>query len=75
MAPFEARYGKKCRTPLNWSETRDGKLFGPDTLREAEELVELIREHLKTGQSRQKSYADPKHRDVTFNVGDFSISE
>ena len=71
MAPFEALYGKKCRTPLNWSETGEGKLFGPDTLREAEEQVQLIRERLKTAQSRQKSYADPKRRDVTFSIGDF----
>ena len=56
---------------MNWSETGEGKLFGPDTLREAEEQVQLIREHLKTAQSRQKSYADPKHRDVTFSIGDF----
>ena len=48
MAPFETLYGKKCRTPLNWSETGEGKLFGPDTLREAEEQVQLIRERLKT---------------------------
>ena len=40
MAPFEALYGKKCRTPLNWSDTGEGKLFGPDTLREAEEQVQ-----------------------------------
>ena len=46
-------------------------MFGPDTLREAEEQVQLIRERLKTAQSRQKSYADPKRRDLTFNVGDF----
>ena len=47
MAPFEALYGKKCRTPLNWSDIGEGKLFGPDTLREAEEQVQLIRERLK----------------------------
>ena len=71
MAPFEALYGKKCRTPLNWSDTGESKLFGPDTLREAEEQVQLIRERLKTAQSRQKSYADTKRRDLTFNVGDY----
>ena len=62
MEPFQALYGKKCRTPLNWSKTGDGKLFGPDTLREAEQQVQLIRERLKTAQSRQKSYADPKRQ-------------
>src|SRR4051812_429471 len=71
MAPFEALYGRKCRTPLNCSQTEEGKIFGPDVLTEAEEQVQLIREHLKTAQSRQKSYADPKRREVTFAVGDF----
>src|SRR5665811_273260 len=71
MAPFEALYGKKCRTPLNWSDTGESKLFGPDTLREAEEQVQLIRERLKTAQSRQKSYTDTKRRDLTFSIGDY----
>jgi hypothetical protein len=70
MAPFEALYGRKCRTPLNWSETEKSQVFGPDIIREAEEQVQLIRNHLKAAQSRQKSYADSKRRSVTFNVGD-----
>ena len=45
--------------------------FGPDVLKEAEEQVQLIRERLKTAQSRQKSYADTKRRALTFAVGDF----
>lgn len=72
MAPFEALYGKKFRTPLNWSDTGESKLFGPDTLREAEEQVQLIRERLKTAQCRQKSYVDPKRRDVTFSIRDYA---
>jgi hypothetical protein len=71
MAPFQFLYGRKCRTPLNWAETGDSQVFGPDILREAEEQVQLVRDRLKAAQSRQKSYADPKRRDVTFNVGDF----
>jgi hypothetical protein len=71
MAPFEALYGRKCRTPLNSSETGESQVFGPDVIKEAEEQVQLIRNHLKAAQSRQKSYADPKRRPVTFNVGDF----
>ena len=66
MAPFEAIYGRRCRTPLNWSETRDSRIFGPDMLREAEEKVKLIRDRLKTAQSRQKSYYDAKHRQISF---------
>ena len=71
MAPFEALYGRKCRTPLNWSEVGDSQVFGPDILREAEEKVHKIREYLKTAQSRQKSYADKRRREMTFDIGDF----
>jgi hypothetical protein len=72
MAPFEALYGRKCRTPLNWSETGESQIFGPDIIKEAEEQVQLIRNRLKAAQSRQKSYADSKRRSITFNVGDFA---
>jgi hypothetical protein len=71
MAPFEALYGRKCRTPLNWSKTGESQIFGPDIIKEAEEQVQLIRNRSKAAQSRQKSYADSKRRPVTFNVGDF----
>ncbi|KAK1667365.1 hypothetical protein QYE76_055524 [Lolium multiflorum] len=71
MAPFEALYGRKCRTPLNWSEVGESQVFGPDVLREAEEKVHKIREYLKTAESRQKSYADKRRREMTFEIGDF----
>ena len=45
--------------------------LGPDVLKEAEEQVQLIREHLKTTQSRQRSYAGPKRRTLTLAIGDF----
>src|SRR6266508_48219 len=56
MAPFEALYGRMCRTPLNWSEPGERVTFGPDIIQEAEERVRLIQKHLRTAQSRQKSY-------------------
>src|SRR4051812_34940512 len=71
MSPFEVLYGRKYRTPLNWSEVGDSQIFGPDILQEAEEKVHKICEHLKSAQSRQKSYADKRCRELTFNVGDF----
>ena len=55
MAPFEALYGKKCRTPLNWVEVGDHGYFGPDFIKEAQEQVSIIQSHLKAAQSRQKS--------------------
>ena len=51
MAPFEALYGRRCRTTLNWSETGDSRIFGPDMLKEAEEKVKQIRDRLRTAQS------------------------
>jgi hypothetical protein len=70
MAPFEALYGRKCRTPLAWSEVGERTLFGPAIIEEAEEKVEKVRENLRIAQSRQKSYADKRRRELTFAVGD-----
>jgi hypothetical protein len=54
MAPFEALYGQRCRTPLNLSEAGERTLFGPDLVKDAEEKMEVIRENLKLAQMRQK---------------------
>ena len=52
MAPFEALYGRRCRTPLSWSQARERKIFGPDLVIEAEEKVKVIQTNLKVAQSR-----------------------
>ena len=64
MAPFEVLYGRNCHTPLNWSETGEGLVFGPYILHEAEEQVQLVQERLKTAKSRQKSQLDFHRREV-----------
>jgi hypothetical protein len=56
MAPFEALYRRRCRTPLNWSQAGERTLFGPKLVQEAEEKVSVIRENLRAAQMRQKSY-------------------
>jgi hypothetical protein len=71
MAPFKALYGRKCRRPLYWSQTGESQLFGTDIIKEAERQVQIIRENLRIAQSRQKSYADGKRRDVSFQEGDY----
>jgi hypothetical protein len=50
----------------NWSQ-----IFGPKRLKDAEKQVQMIRENLKTAQSQQKSYADKRRRDLSFEIGDF----
>ncbi|WVZ80809.1 LOW QUALITY PROTEIN: hypothetical protein U9M48_028260 [Paspalum notatum var. saurae] len=71
MAPFEALYGRRCRTPLNWSEPGERVTFGPDLVTRAEEQVRLIHSNLKRAQSRQKSYSDKRRRPLVFEVGDY----
>jgi len=68
MAPFEALYGRSCRT--HWSEAGERNFFGPDIVNEAEDQVQLIQKNLKAAQSRQKSYADKKRQAISFQVGD-----
>jgi hypothetical protein len=63
ISPSEFLYGKLCRTPLFWNETDESQVFGPDVLKNVE--------NLRVAQSRQKHYADNKRRDLTFEVRDF----
>jgi hypothetical protein len=71
MSPFEVLYGRKCRTPLFWNEPGENQVFAPEILQEAERQVQVIRENLQLAQSRQKSYADHRRRNISFEVGDF----
>jgi RNA recognition motif-containing protein len=71
MSPFKVLYGRKCRTPLFWNEPGENQVFGPEILQEAERQVQVIRENLHLAQSRQKSYADHRRRNLSFEVGDF----
>jgi hypothetical protein len=70
MAPFEAFYGKKCRTSLMWSEAGERTFFGPATIVKADENVTKVRENLKIAQSRQTSYTNPKRRNISFEMGE-----
>ena len=64
MTPYEALYGRKCRTPPCWIELSEKKVIGPDLIQETEEKVKMIRERLKVAADRQKSYADLKRKDI-----------
>ncbi|XP_052728517.1 uncharacterized protein LOC108327384 [Vigna angularis] len=70
MAPFEALYGRKCRTPLCWFQEGESILTGPELVQQTTEKVKLIQERLKTSRSRQKSYADKRRRPLEFKAGD-----
>jgi hypothetical protein len=70
MAPFEALYGCRCRTPVNWIEPGERMIFGPDLVVEAEEIVHHIQSKLKAAKARQESYANKRHRQLEFEAGD-----
>jgi hypothetical protein len=71
MASFEMLYGRRCQTPLFWNEIGERKVFGPGILEEAEKQVRMVSENLHVAQSRQKSYANHRRRELSFEVGDF----
>ncbi|XP_070007747.1 uncharacterized protein [Nicotiana sylvestris] len=70
MAPFEALYDRRCRSPIEWFEVGESELIGPDLVHQAMEKVKIIKGRLKTAQSRQKSYSDIRRRDLDFKEGD-----
>ena len=70
MAPYEALYGRKCRSPLCWTEVGDRQLEGPELIRMTSETVPLMQARLKVAFSRQQIYADLERRDIQFHVDD-----
>lgn len=54
MAPFEALYGRRCRTPLCWFETGDSLVLGPEIVQQTTDKVKMIQEKMRASQSRQK---------------------
>ena len=70
MAPYEALYGRLCRSPICWTKVRESSTTGPILIRDASAKVNLIWRRLLTTQIRQKSYADKRHRSLEFEAGD-----
>ncbi|GJU66670.1 putative reverse transcriptase domain-containing protein [Tanacetum coccineum] len=69
-APFEALYGRKCRSPVLWAKNREGSLIGPELVHETNDKIVVIKEKLKAARDHQKSYADNRRKPLKFEVGD-----
>ncbi|GJY00456.1 putative reverse transcriptase domain-containing protein [Tanacetum coccineum] len=69
-APFEALYGRKCRSPVCWAEVGEAQLIGPDLIQETTEKIIQIKQRIQAARDRQKSYADLKRKPMEFQVGD-----
>ncbi|GJX86922.1 putative reverse transcriptase domain-containing protein [Tanacetum coccineum] len=70
-APFEALYGRKCRSPIMWAKVGEGQLIGPELVQETTEKISQIKDRLKVGRDCQKSYADNRRKPLEFSVGDY----
>ena len=70
MSPFEALYGRRCRSPIGWFDSFEVRPWGTDLLRDSIEKVKSIQEKLLAAQCRQKEYADRKVRDLEFMEGE-----
>ncbi|GKE43908.1 putative reverse transcriptase domain-containing protein [Tanacetum coccineum] len=72
-APYEALYGRKCRSPVCWAEVGEAQLTGPELIQETMEKIVLIKQRMQAAQDQQKSYADRKQKPMEFEVGDMVI--
>uniref|UniRef100_A0A151UIN0 Retrotransposable element Tf2 n=2 Tax=Cajanus cajan TaxID=3821 RepID=A0A151UIN0_CAJCA len=70
MTPFEALYGRRCKTPLCWYQEGESVVVGPELVLQTTEMVRQIQERLRATQSRQKSYADRRRRPLEFEEGE-----
>ncbi|GJX34420.1 putative reverse transcriptase domain-containing protein, partial [Tanacetum coccineum] len=69
-APFEALYGRKCRSPVCWAEVGEVQLTGPDLVQETTKKIVQIKQRIQATHDRQKSYAGLKCKPMEFQVGD-----
>ena len=70
MPPFEALYGRKCRSPLHWDEVGERALTGPELVQQSIEVIQVVKQRIKATQDRYKSNACNKRRPLKFEVGD-----
>ncbi|GJZ89592.1 putative reverse transcriptase domain-containing protein [Tanacetum coccineum] len=69
-APFEALYGRKCRSPVCWAKVGDVQLSGPEIIHETTEKIVQIRQRMQAARDRQRSYANVRRKPLEFQVGD-----
>nr|GFB04808.1 putative reverse transcriptase domain, ribonuclease H-like domain, aspartic peptidase domain protein [Tanacetum cinerariifolium] len=69
-APFEALYGRNCRSPVCWNEVGEFHLTGLEIVQETTKKIIQIKQRMQAARDRQKSYADLKRKSMEFQVGD-----
>ncbi|GKA15567.1 putative reverse transcriptase domain-containing protein [Tanacetum coccineum] len=69
-APFEALYGRKCRSPICWAKVGDRQLTGLEIIHETTEKIVQIKSRIHAARDRKKSYADVRRKPLEFQIGD-----
>ena len=64
MAPFETLYGRKCRTPLCWSDLDEALTLGPELIQETTGMIRKIQKHTKAAQNRKKKLCRQKEKTI-----------
>ena len=70
MTPYEALYGRRCRTPVCWTKLNEHNVIGLDIVKDTKKIVRVIQQRLKVASDRQKSYANLKRKDIEYEVSD-----
>nr|GEW93702.1 putative reverse transcriptase domain-containing protein [Tanacetum cinerariifolium] len=68
--PLEALYGRKCRSPVYWTEVGEAQILGPELIQETTKKIVQIKQRMQAARDRQNSYADLKCKPMEFQVGD-----
>ncbi|WMV50993.1 hypothetical protein MTR67_044378 [Solanum verrucosum] len=69
--PYEALYGRRCKSLIGWFEVGETGLIGPNLVHQAMEKMKFIQERLKMAHSHQKSYTDVRRSELEFEVDDW----
>nr|GFA85592.1 putative reverse transcriptase domain-containing protein [Tanacetum cinerariifolium] len=60
--PFEALYGRKCRSPVCWTEVGEAQILSPELIQETTKKIVQIKQRMQTAQDRQKSHVNLKQK-------------
>nr|GFA17477.1 putative reverse transcriptase domain-containing protein [Tanacetum cinerariifolium] len=69
-APYEALYGRKCRSPVCWEEVEESQLTGPELIKKTKEMIVLIKQRMQAAHDRKKNYVDRKRKPMEFEIID-----
>ncbi|GJS34727.1 putative reverse transcriptase domain-containing protein [Tanacetum coccineum] len=72
-APFEALYGRKCRSLIMWAKVGEGQLIGPELVQDTTRKISQIKDRLKAARDRKKSYANRRRKPLEFSIDDYVL--